>query len=434
MQANHADVIVIGGGVSGLAAAGELGRRGARVLLLEARERLGGRIFTERRRGWPHPIELGAQFVHGGNRALWDLLERHGIGTTLVPGRHWNYRDGAFAEIDATNRIAGVTGRIDPKSMARWSFAQFMRKHRADVDPVDRDLALGFVEGFEAAPTGEMSASAVAGETLEDGEQYLVPGGYDAVVAALTAELPAKNVRVFVDAPITRVAWSRGAVEARTRGAAFHAVAAVVSVPLGVWQAGAAQRGAIAFSPALGRKAAIADKMGFGHVVRLTFRFDRRAWKSLFPSELQRAAQRALGFIHSRIDGVPVWWALTPDPILTGWAGGPNAFALASRSDRRIVAAAAKSLGVILHRPAADVMGKIVDYATHDWSRDPFSRGAYSFTRAGQDDAPGKLRQPVADTLFFAGEATADGAEVGTVHGALGSGLRAAREIAQRLT
>jgi monoamine oxidase len=75
----------------------------------------------------------------------------------------------------------------------------------------------------------------------------------------------------------------------------------------------------------------------------------------------------------------------------------------------------------------------IRDWDTHNWSRDPFSRGAYSFTAAGGEDAAQKFRAPMRDTLFFAGEATADGEEVGTVHGALASGFRAAKEITSAL-
>ena len=75
----------------------------------------------------------------------------------------------------------------------------------------------------------------------------------------------------------------------------------------------------------------------------------------------------------------------------------------------------------------------MADWAGFDWTNDPFSRGAYSFTAAGEDGTAAKLRRAVKGTLFFAGEATAEGAEVGTVHGALSSGLRAAAEVRRAL-
>src|SRR5262245_47822524 len=83
------DVIIIGGGVAGLAAAAEVGRRGYTVSLLEARDRLGGRVFTIRPRGWRAPVELGAEFVHEGNAAFWRRLRRHRLRARHVPPRHW---------------------------------------------------------------------------------------------------------------------------------------------------------------------------------------------------------------------------------------------------------------------------------------------------------------------------------------------------------
>ena len=168
------DVVVVGAGVAGLAAAGELGRRGFTVTLLEARERLGGRVWTVRPAGWPTPVELGAEFVHAGNAALWRVMRKHRIGTASVPPRHWLRRDAKLEKIDdIAKRIEHVTGRIEPKRMRDWSFAEFLQGQApAAFDPVDRNLATGFVEGFQAAPLARMSASAVADETLDDDEQF----------------------------------------------------------------------------------------------------------------------------------------------------------------------------------------------------------------------------------------------------------------------
>jgi monoamine oxidase len=107
--------------------------------------------------------------------------------------------------------------------------------------------------------------------------------------------------------------------------------------------------------------------------------------------------------------------------------------ALSGRSQRGLREKALGSLAEIFGVPQSRLRAALVDYATHNWSRDPFTRGTYSFTVAGEDDASAKLREPVAHTLFFAGEATADGAEVGTVHGALASGLRVAKEVRAQL-
>lgn len=426
----ESDVIVLGGGIAGLAAAGELGRRGFRVALLEARERLGGRVFTQRVAGWRGPVELGAEFIHSGNAALWRLLDRHHIRTRRVPARHWLWRNGELECLPrVSDRIEHVTSQIDARRMRGWSFADFMRCHAAAFGDAERQLAAGFVEGFQAAPPAKMSAPAIEGETIEETEQFVVPGGYDRVVEALVSELRPDRVEVWRGTVVKQVEWSRRNVLVQAGEHCFRGSALIVTVPLGVWQVRPPAGGAVRFRPALRAKEKIVRRMGVSHVIRLQLRFDRRRLQALLPPALRRSARHGFGFIHSRLTGVPVWWALGREPILTGWAGGPAAIALARLSRGRMLARALGSLAQVLGTSVAAVRWALVAAETHNWSRDPFSRGAYSFVAAGEETTAGKLRIPIQNTLFFAGEATADGAEVGTVHGALASGLRAAREV-----
>src|SRR5438270_4958920 len=102
----ESEVVVVGGGISGLAATAALARRGRRVTLLEARDRLGGRLWTEQRKGWQRPVELGPEFIHSGNADFWKLVRRHGLKTRPVGARHWLYRGGVLAPLDdVTERI-----------------------------------------------------------------------------------------------------------------------------------------------------------------------------------------------------------------------------------------------------------------------------------------------------------------------------------------
>ena len=429
MKQERSGVLVIGGGVAGLAAAGELARHGREVVLLEARERLGGRVFTQRPPRWNAPVELGAEFIHAGNAALWRLLKKHRIKTRRVPGAHWRFDGQAIRRIeDVAGEIEAVTKQIDPRRMRGWSFAEFLQRKGRRFSAAERDITAGFVEGFEAAPTQVVSAVAMEGESLDTSEQFAMPGGYQRFIDALAGELPHDRVTVRLGCPVRSIRWRRGAVEVQARGGKFTGAAAVVTLPLGVLQARRGQRGAVRFEPALRARQKLLSRMHMGHVIRLTLRFTAHAWRALLP-EILRRSRGGFGFIHSRVEGVPVWWALSSEPILTGWAGGPDARELANRSKCGIFEKALSSLAEVFGVPKTRLGGAVIDYATHNWSRDPFSRGAYSFIAAGQDDASEKLRQPIADTLFFAGEATADGAETGTVHGALASGMRAAKEV-----
>jgi len=433
MRETSADVIIIGGGASGLAAAGEIGRAGFSVIVLEARERLGGRVCTERRAGWPGPIELGAEFIHDGNAALWKLIRSHRIGVRRVPAHHWLARDRALEKMKADERLGRVTQKIDPRKIGRRSFADFLRAHGKEFSAVEREVAGAFVEGFEAAPMDEMSARAIAGETLGHSRQFSIPRGYDNVIAALIDELPPARVALRTSAIVQAIEWRRGAVVVRTRVERFSAVAAIVALPLGVLQARPPARGAVRFEPQLREKEKLLARMRMGHVIRITLRLERRAWRRLLPPELRPWARGGFGFIHSRVAGVPVWWSSGSASRITGWAGGPAAIALAGRSRCGVREKALSSLSRVWRVRKKELARAVKDFALHNWSRDPFSRGAYSFLVAGLDDAPRRLRTPVRDTLFFAGEATADGAAIGTVHGAIASGLRAASEAGAAL-
>jgi monoamine oxidase len=430
MASTYSDVIVIGGGVAGLAAAARLGHAGRRVLLLEARERLGGRVYTTRPRGWDGPVELGAEFVHGGNPAFLRLLRRHRLGTRPVTPRHWNFaRGGQLEKIpDLAERLEKVTRRIDAARMKGWTFEDFLQWKAKTVSALNHDLVAGFVEGFEAAPLDQMSAVAMEGQTLDDDEQSRLPQGYGQLVEAMVRDLPGSRVTIELGAAVQKIAWRRGEVRVSTEDRQHAAAAAIITVPLGVLQAARSAPGAIAFEPRIREKEAIAQRMAMGHVTRVTLRFHAATWRKMVPAMLRRAGRSGFGFIHSRRDAVPVWWALSAAPVVTGWAGGPAALAVADASPGRVLAAAVDSLAKRWTVPVARLRKALRDSATHSWSADPFSRGAYSFTRAGQDTAARELRRPIQGTLFFAGEATAEGEEVGTVHGAFSSGVRAANE------
>ena len=240
----------------------------------------------------------------------------------------------------------------------------------------------------------------------------------------------AVGAEIWLESEVTRIRWRKGSVQVHVRGNAeeLGARSAVLTLPVGVWQSET-----VRFEPELKMKRAAIAGIGSGQVIRLTFRLDAARWRALRARAKAPAGSMRFGFIHSRVDGVPVWWSLSNVPVLTGWAGGPAASALAKSGDATVRRRAVKSLAELINLPAEELRRAIRDVQMHRWDRDEWSRGAYSFTTAGHDDAAQKLREPVRGTLFFAGEATADGNEIGTVHGALSSGLRATREVAESL-
>jgi monoamine oxidase len=424
------EVIVIGAGVAGLAAARELAAQGCQVLMLEARNRLGGRVATFRSPDWPVPIELGAEFIHGGNAELRKVLRQGRIKPRPAEDRHLIFSSGQLHPAgDVWQRIDRILGKIKGSVPAGASFQDFLAQRRHPISPADQMLASGFVEGFEAAPLDRMSASALAGG-IGDEPQFRLPQGYDEVVAALASDFPAKKVSVLFNRRATRVRWKTGSVEVRSQEvgdgkALLHrAQAAVVTLPLGVLQAKAPAVGAVEFNPPLTDRQDILARLEMGHALRIVLLFRPPFWE-----ERIVAGRGDFGFIHAAELGIPVWWSLAPAPILVGWIGGPRAQKMAPKSPALILAQALRSLRVILDISPDEIRRGLLDIRVHNWSADPFTRGAYSFANAGLEDAPDRLARPLGQTLFFAGEATAATAELGTVHGAIASGIRAAKEL-----
>ena len=185
------------------------------------------------------------------------------------------------------------------------------------------------------------------------------------------------------------------------------------------------QSGQVEFSPPLHEKQRLIARLGWGQVTRVSLRFRPGFWSAPFlPAPVAAGSGREFGFVNAPAEAVPVWWALTPPaPVLTGWAGGEAARRFVGRPPAEIRDAAVRSLAHIFQTSQTQLRRWLVDWRMHDWGRDPYARGAYSFPVAGLEDGASRLAEPVAETLFFAGEATAS--EIGTVHGALASGQRA---------
>jgi monoamine oxidase len=140
---------------------------------------------------------------------------------------------------------------------------------------------------------------------------------------------------------------------------------------------------------------------------------------------------RNLSFLFTDDPQFPTWWKPNPlpYPILTGWAAGRYARALAGRSKDELLASALESLARILEIDEHTLRSHLLAGFVHDWQADPFSCGAYSFVACGGIGAPLALAAPIENTLFFGGEATNVEGHNGTVHGAIASGKRAAKEV-----
>jgi hypothetical protein len=188
------NVIVIGAGAAGLAAASRLVERGVDVSVLEARDRIGGRVWTVRAEKLAVPVELGAEFLHGDTRETDTIVERERLRAIDVAGRRWSPRGGRLRVMDDFwERLDGVMRRLDEDRSPDRSFAVALERMKS-ATPADRALARQFVEGFHAADTDEISECALAagGSPRDDVRERRIGRiveGYDAITRALAAPI-----------------------------------------------------------------------------------------------------------------------------------------------------------------------------------------------------------------------------------------------------
>lgn len=419
------DTIVIGAGAAGLAAARTLSDRGRAVEVLEARPRLGGRILTVHDPEWPLPIELGPEFLHGDALATREIAGAAGLAVVDLPDQHVWVEGGRLRPMGQVWTRFGALLESIPKRGPDVSFERFLVRRRV-ARPL-RDMARLFAEGYFAAHVDRLSAQSVApaaGDTDESQRQRRLATGYSGVVEWLRAGLDPGRCRVRLACVVEEVRWRRGLVEVAYRSAAgtqtrsLRARTAVVALPLGVLKTAQSETGAVRFDPEPPALRAAVEKIEVSHVCKLVLRFREPFW------------DQGLDFLHDRRGDFPTWWTASPwqVPILTAWAGGPRADALADLEETALVDRALGSLSRALGVGRSRVEESLESWRVHDWRRDPYSRGAYSYVGVGGLPAQKALARPCAGTLFFAGEAT-EPDEMGTVSGAIASGQRAARQI-----
>ncbi len=417
------DVIIVGAGVAGLAALDRLWAAGVRPLVLEARDRIGGRVLT--RRAGQFPVDLGPEWLDGAG-VVRHLLDERGIPLVESEGRFWvRSRDG-LAEAGGPydrkllRRLRGAGGPDRPLARAlrgccgdpRWS---------GEVHRLRR-----YVEGFHAADPERVGLrwflETEAHQSAMD-SSYRAPAGCGSVIEALA--VPGAGIRQGV--AVREIRWRRGRVRVRAETGegprVWEAEKVLVTVPASLL-ALTRGRGRMRFVPEPPGKRSALDRLITGAVHKVMLVFDRPFWEEIDPF-------RDLLMVFAVDQVFPTWWTMRPvrAPCLAGWVGGPDAARLQGLTPGARLDLAVGSLAAGLGLPRREIESRLTSWHEHDWQADPWSRGAYTYVRPGGIDAWKRLGRPVQGTLFFAGEATAAHGFNATVEGALATGRRAAREI-----
>jgi monoamine oxidase len=428
MPENH-DVIAIGAGAAGLAATRALHDAGHRVVALEARDRIGGRAFTSYDLA-PHPVELGAEFIHGENVRTWELIRAYGFDTVdqfpLMNVR--GFVDGRLVDQDEFFRRPNLTLAFRMRAGAEAWVASHPDEDASIADaapawpnfyvgePTPGELRLwnNIIAELHAADLDDMGVAGYLEPTFEgDGVrlQYRIREGYSRVWQRM-----AEGLDIRLQSPVERLDWGSGGVTAATASETFSARCAIVTLPLALLQ-----QDALRFEPALpaAKREAIA-RLGAGPIAKIILKFDKPFW----PDDLT--------FLFSEDDSQLIWrpgrGRDDEAPILTSFVGG-RAVSRFQALGEGAPHAVLRSLEAMFKLPLAD---RLVDARFVNWQADPWARMGYAYTPPGGAGQTPIYAAPVDDTLFFAGEATHT-IRPHTVHGALETGYRAADEVRSAL-
>jgi monoamine oxidase len=417
------DVLVVGAGAAGLISAYEIASGGKKVAILEAKDKVGGRIATVEKKSIC--IELGAEFVHGNLPLTQRLLEKAGAKTYPVEGSIWQYKNGSLQQQedfieDEEALKRKLQALSNDQSIAAFLHQDLSEDHLKNL----RFSVRNYVEGYYAADISKASTLALKEEWMRDNaEQYRVNGGYQQLVAYLVAQCRLRGVQFFLAQPVLEIRWKKGGVNVTTTKNSFAGKNALITVSVGVLQ-----KGSIHFVPSLPAMEDAIQTLGFGHVVKPVMLFRIPFWKEAALTREKDLADH--GFLFSE-EAVPTWWTHFPknENILTGWIGGPEAKKLKSATVGEIQTAALSSLSRIFGSSVERMLEALDEMVLYNWSADPHFCGAYSYEVVGGGEAIQKMLQPVEGTIFFAGEGLHQGPQIGTVEGALQSGKSTAHRL-----
>jgi monoamine oxidase len=438
------DVIVVGAGAAGLAASTQLARSGLSVTILEARDRIGGRMFMHRDLVFQFPIAMGAEFIHGLPPEIWEPLRARHVLTKEVKGDLWCFQNGELCTCDFFSEVDDILKKMDADSPDE-SFLSFLHRcfPESNGNPKLSEAlrhAVAYVKGFNAADPNRVGVHWLvqgmeAEEKIQGDRSFRSEHGYEDLLDYFRQEIEETGVVVQNNTVVEAATWSPGRVEIEVRidkeAQKFSASHLLLTLPLGVMKATAGE-GAVRIDPPLPRtKREALQKLEMGKVIRIVLRFRKRFWDTISPPTQPSKDLSAMSFLLSDDEWFPTWWTTMPDklPIITGWAPFDCAARLSGQTRSFVIEHALQTLGNLLNVKPQKLASLLEAAYFHDWQNDPFSLGAYSYGAVGSDGAQEALARPLENTLFFAGEATDTGGHNGTVHGAIASGRRAAKEI-----
>ena len=419
-----ADVIVIGAGMSGLAAAKDLQSKGKKVILLEAQNAIGGRTVTDRSLGVP--LDLGASWIHGVNKnpiaAIASTLNLATSPTNYDAIQRYDYDGREITDTEDTLVDKNYSTLMSAVSKAQRAAKQDQSlgvtinsinatktytpfEQRAIQYSVNTEI-----EHDYAADVSVMSLKYWDQDSDFGGQDVLITQGYDQITSYL-----ASGLDIRLSTRVTEINYAKTTVSVLTSNGTYTAPKVIITTPLGVLKTGA-----IKFTPSLPASYTSAiGRLGMGLLNKLYLRFPYKFWNN---------QEQLLGYIGLEKGRWAEWYDLqhvTNQPILLGFNAASFAATAEAYTDQQTVASAMSVLRTIYGAATPDPLG----YKMTRWGKNSWSFGSYSYVALGSSPSDCDVfTKSINSRLYFAGEHT-NRAYIGTVHGAYLSGLRASGQI-----
>ncbi len=427
-KSNHnKNILIIGAGISGIASANKLKSNGFQVTVLEGRNRLGGRIFTDKSLGFP--VDLGASWIHGINNNPITKLARqfqiniqptnyenadvyHSNGKIISPQQ---LKSSYTLYKQVIKQLESLGEKLDYDISVAEGIKRILTKK--NLNPAQKRLLFWYLEQEITLDLATDLENISLWELNQDegfnGDDYLFPNGYEQIINKL-----AEGLDIKLDHKVTEIKYNEQKVEVKTTKGNFAGDAAIITLPLGVLKSNS-----IIFSPSLPKnKLSAINNLDMGILNKIVLQFPQIFWDK---------NKDILSYVSEKQPEISFFVNVnkyTSNPVIMAFAAGKFGQSLENNSDEDVTQRVMKILQIMYGNNIPNPSGLI----RTKWHNDPFSFGSYSTMPVGTKAADRDILAQRVKNLFFAGEATSKNYPA-TVHGAFLSGIKAAEDLQKKL-